>query len=215
VRPDQVDFIYDSGTVNGVMGAKEMAILQNVAKEDVLIETVTGEKSISKLYGDTIFGKTRILNGRKGSVLVSQYATKKMYQVVNPDEDTFVLRGWDHSPMTQGKVWYFVHDEDRYDDKLLHCTITLEEAKCFGGMKESRFYDPKRVPEKEENARMNEVISTVHERFQHATMNEMKNMMKIDVKEFASITAKDLEKWYKEKGSFCTGCAEGKMKEHA
>ncbi len=55
-----------------------MNILKNVAEEDVLIETVTGERSISKLYGDTIFGKTRILNGRKGSVLVSQYATKKI-----------------------------------------------------------------------------------------------------------------------------------------
>jgi hypothetical protein len=47
VRPGQIDFIYDSGTVNGVMGEKEKAILKNVAEEDVLIETVTGEKSIS------------------------------------------------------------------------------------------------------------------------------------------------------------------------
>jgi hypothetical protein len=61
------------------MGAREMDILQNVAEEDVLIETVTGERSISKLYGDTIFGKTRILNGHRGSVLVSQFAMKQMY----------------------------------------------------------------------------------------------------------------------------------------
>ena len=99
--------------LNGVMGEKEKAILKKVAEEDVLIETVTGEKSISKLYGDTMFGKTRILNGRRGSVLVSQYATKKMYQVLNPDEETFILRGWDHNPATKGKVWYFVRDEDR------------------------------------------------------------------------------------------------------
>jgi hypothetical protein len=81
VRPGQVDFIYDSGTVCGVMGEREMDILKSVEEEDVLIETVTGEQSISKLYGDTIFGKTRILKGHQGSVLVSQYATKKMYQV--------------------------------------------------------------------------------------------------------------------------------------
>ena len=43
VRNGQIDFIYDPGTVNGVMGEKEKAILQNVAEEDVLIETVTGE----------------------------------------------------------------------------------------------------------------------------------------------------------------------------
>jgi len=45
--------------------------LKNVEDEDVLIETVTGERSISKQHGDTIFGKTRILKGRQGSVLVS------------------------------------------------------------------------------------------------------------------------------------------------
>jgi hypothetical protein len=89
VSQGQIDFIYDSGTVNGVMGKKEMAILKNVSEEDVLIETVTGEKSISKLYGNIILGKTRILNGRSGSVLVSQYATRDMYQAINPDEDTF------------------------------------------------------------------------------------------------------------------------------
>jgi hypothetical protein len=63
VNPGQVDFIHDSGTVSGIIVAKEMAILQNIAEEDVLMETVTGEKSMNKLYGDIIFGKTRILNG--------------------------------------------------------------------------------------------------------------------------------------------------------
>ena len=111
VRPGQIDFIYDSGTVSGVMGEREMDILKSMEEEDVLIEMVTGEKSISKFYGDTIFGKTRILKGRQGSVLVSQYATKKMYQVINPDEDTFILKGWDHNPSTRGKVWHFIRDE--------------------------------------------------------------------------------------------------------
>jgi mannitol-specific phosphotransferase system IIBC component len=55
VHPNQVDFIYDSGMVSGVMGEKEINILKNVTEEDVLIETVTGKTSISKLYGDTIF----------------------------------------------------------------------------------------------------------------------------------------------------------------
>ena len=56
---------------------------KNMEEEDVLIETVTGERSISKLYGDTIFGKTCIWKGCQASVLVLQYATKKMYQVLN------------------------------------------------------------------------------------------------------------------------------------
>jgi hypothetical protein len=42
VRQGQIDFIHDSGTVNGIMGEKEMVILKNV----------------SKMYGDTTFCKT-------------------------------------------------------------------------------------------------------------------------------------------------------------
>jgi hypothetical protein len=70
------------------MGEREINILRNIEEDKVLIKTVTGEASMSKLYGDTIFGKTRILNGHRGSVLVLQYATKKMYQVRNQDEGT-------------------------------------------------------------------------------------------------------------------------------
>ncbi len=76
VANDEIDFIYDTGIISGVMGPKECKILFNVENEDVLIETVTGERSISKEFGDTVFGKTRILKGRRGSVLVSQYSSK-------------------------------------------------------------------------------------------------------------------------------------------
>jgi hypothetical protein len=211
----QVDFIYDSGTVSGVMCTKEMDILQNVAEEDVLIETVTGEKSISKLYGDTIFGKTRILNGCRGSVLVSQFATKQMYRVINPDEDTFILHGWEHNPKTRGKVWYFVRDEERYKDKLLHCTVDLEVAKSFGVNKDSKFYNPVRIKLDEAcgNEQKYQVIDTMHSQYQHASANEMKNL--INCMEWQGLTEKDINNWYNGKGRFCSGCVEGKMKEHA
>jgi hypothetical protein len=68
---DEIDFIYDTGTVSGVIVEKEKEILKNVEDVDVFIETATGERSISKQHGDTIFRKTRILKGRQGSVLVS------------------------------------------------------------------------------------------------------------------------------------------------
>jgi hypothetical protein len=57
VSYNEIDFIYDTGTVSGVMGPKERKILFNVENEDVLIETVTGETSISKQYGDTVLGR--------------------------------------------------------------------------------------------------------------------------------------------------------------
>jgi len=215
VRPGQVDFIYDSGTVSGVMGEREIDILRNVEEEDVLIETVTGERSISKLYGDTVFGKTRILKGRRGSVLVSQYATKKMYQVINPDEDTFILKGWDHNPDTKGRTWYFIRDEDRYDDKLLHCTVDIKTAKCFAINREQRFYDPMMVPEEQMYGKMNKLINAMHVRFSHASAGELKRILKLKLNEFQEINATDIDHWYQELGRFCSGCAEGKMKEHA
>jgi hypothetical protein len=102
VRPRQIDIIYDSGTVSIVTGEQKMNILRNVEEEDVLIETVTGKHLISKLYGDTIFGKIRILKEHCGSVLVSQYAAKKLNpDEDNPDEDTFIL----NNPTTKEKIW--------------------------------------------------------------------------------------------------------------
>jgi hypothetical protein len=53
-------------------------------------------------------------------VLVSNYSTKKLYQVINPDEDTFALKGLKHNPQNTGKLWRFIRDEARYGDKLQH-----------------------------------------------------------------------------------------------
>jgi hypothetical protein len=56
------------------------------------------------------------------------------------------LRGWNHNPATKEKIWYFVHYEERCEDKQLHCTINISEAKCFAVSKETKFYDLSKVP---------------------------------------------------------------------
>jgi hypothetical protein len=126
-------------------------------EEDVLIETVTGEQSISKKYGDTIFGKTR---------------------------------------------------------KLLHCTISVQEAKCFAIPRERRFYDPVDVPEEQPHEK-NILINAMHVRFSHASAGELKRILKTKLKEFEMIQPADVDHWWQENGRFCSGCVEGKMKEHA
>lgn len=108
------------------------------------------------------------MKGCRGSVLVSQYATKHLYQVFNLIEDTFILKGWDHNPDTKGKLWYFVRDESRYNDKLLHCTVDLDTAQCFAVKNEKRFYDPARMPTAEEHKKVNDIVEVVHVQFQHA-----------------------------------------------
>ena len=215
VKQDEIDFVYDSGTVSGVIGAKEKSILCNVEAEDVLLETVTGEISISKEYGDSIFGKTRILKGRRGSVLVSQYSTKNMYQVLNPSEDVFILRGWKNNLQTKNKVWYFIRDEDRYGDKLLHCTVKMEKAKCFAISKEEKFYDPIEPPDvnEDDKSKINQV-QRAHCRWNHASENEMVAMLALNIKELEGISKEDVPHWKEKLGNFCSGCLEGTMKEH-
>jgi len=39
-------------------------------------------------------------------------------------------------------------DEERYGDKLSHCTVSIKHVKCFAVPKEQRFYDPLKVLEK-------------------------------------------------------------------
>lgn len=47
----------------------------------------------------------------------------------------------------------------------------------------------------------------MHIRFSHASAGEMKRFL--DIKEL------DIDHWYNKQGHFCSGFAEGKMKEHA
>jgi len=193
---------------------EEKDILFDVEEEHVLLEGVGGHKSMSKEYGDSIFGKTRILKNRVGSVLVSNYSTRKLYQVTNPDEDTFILRGWKNNPITAGKTWQFVRDEERYGDKLLHCTVKIEQAKSFVS-KETKFYRPERVPIANDSEE--EIIGRVqemHEQLSHASSYAMIRVIVADPKAF-NVTIAEIKLWKEKSGKHCTGCIEGAMKQHA
>ena len=91
-------------------------------------------------------------------------------------------------------MWYFVRDEDRYDDKLLHCTISLKEAKCFGATKEQK---------EEKHIKMNVLITIIHERWDHASTNELKNIVKgNDSMVEDGITAGDIDTYGMKKRAF-------------
>lgn len=213
VKANEVDFVYDSGTVNGVTGEQYRNILLDVVEEPVLLEGIGGKTSLSKEYGDSIFGKTRILKHRTGSVLVSNAATKSLYQVVNPHEDLWILRGWDYGP-AKGKQWHFIRDEERYGDPLLHCTLQLSKIKCLLGAE--KFYDPPRVPETndEEVSAIVTRVQVLHRKWSHATAAELKRVISADPEAAAEVTVNDIDIWKKEHGDFCTGCIEGSMREH-
>ena len=62
---------------------------------------------------------------------------------------------------------------------------------------------------------MNELIDAKHVRFSHASAGELKRILKLNISEFEDLRALDIDHWYHEHGGFCSGCAEGQMKEHA
>jgi hypothetical protein len=42
----------------------------------------------------------------------------------------------------------------------------------------------------------------------------MKHLLTAGIEGLENINALDIDNWYQEKGKFCSGCVEGKMKEH-
>ena len=57
-------------------------------------------------------------------------------------------------------------------------------------------------------------IRRLHEYYSHPSVNEMKRMAGMWFKEL-EVTPKDIDMWYAREGKFCSGCVEGKIKEHA
>jgi hypothetical protein len=121
----------------------------------------------------------------------------------------------EYNPTTKGKVWYFARDEERYGDKLLHCTVKIEKAKCFAN-REEKFYNPMEQPELEDSQEKSVIakVQAVHCKWGHASFDELGRLMKNATSELKGISEKDLILWKEKQGKFCTGCTQGAMKEH-
>jgi hypothetical protein len=86
VAADKVDFVYDSGTTSGVAGIIDKNILFDVEEEHVVLKESVVAGQCPKKMGTLYSGETSILKKRVGSVLVSNYSTKNLFQVINPDK---------------------------------------------------------------------------------------------------------------------------------
>ena len=85
----------------------------------------------------------------------------------------------------------------------------------------AKFYRPDELPNEEEPANPNYLepekameIRRLHEYYSHPSVNEMKRMAGVWFKEL-EVTPKDIDMWHAREGKFCSGCVEGKIKEHA
>jgi hypothetical protein len=214
VKANEVDFIADSGTETGNCSERDMAILRDLRDELASLEGVSGHTITSKQVGDSIFGKTRVLNRRTGSVLVSQYESGAFYKWYTPDRDTMVLEGWPGSDIA-GKSWYFIRDRDRYGDNLLHCTLPIGTAKAFVSKGAQKFYNPTMVPvvDTVQGKKTIDRVQIVHRMYNHASANELIRRVNAGVGNL-DITVEDIKYWKSNYGDFCTGCLQGKMTEH-
>ena len=158
-----------------------------------------------------VFGKSRIVLGT-GAICTSQRQFGGKFQMINPHKDLVILRGWPNTKYAN-KEYHFTRSEE---DELLHCKLktTSEMAMVARGAK---FYRPNELPGEAINSmepdKMSE-IRRMHEYYSHPSINEMKRMSGEWFKDF-DITPQDLDKWNELEGKFCTGCIEGKLKEHA
>lgn len=72
-------------------------------------------------------------------------------------------------------------------------------------MKESNFYDPIQIPENNKHNKTHQLIDVIHSHFQHASANELKNMLKSKIKEIEGLNVKHIDSWYNDGGCFVAG----------
>ena len=83
--------------------------------------------------------------------------------------------------------------------------------------KHPNFYRPAELPNSEDSAIGADKIfeiRRIHEYYNHPSANEMKRMSDVWFGE-GTISPQDIDSWRDIEGKFCTGCQEGKLKEHA
>ena len=194
--------------------------MKNVKIDPVRIVGVSGSTKAIKV-GDSIFGKTRLLNVPGVKNLVSQHEIGGKYQMINPDKDTVILREWDSDGPGD---WIFKRDRQKYGDNLLHCSINthrymdqLLKEGCYS------LYQPEVVASESEIEKNKEILSRVqivHERIGHCTADQLIRIVEAEVqsavepKARCGISVDDISIWKKVIGGHCSGCLQGKMSEH-
>lgn len=209
---DTIDLLLDTGTVSNLVPEDSRSVLSEVKKEKASLLGVGGARVTATETGVAgIFGKARIVPG-SGAICISQKQFGGKFQMVNPHRDLVILRGWPHTEYAN-REYHFTRD-DR--DGLLHCRLksTDEMAMLARG---ASFYRPNELPEPTEEGKDLEkvvLIRRFHEYYSHPSLNEMKRMKELWFKT-ETVTDRDIEEWFELEGKFCTGCLEGKLKEHA
>ena len=209
-----IDLVYDTGTSSNLVPEHCRQLVDDIKHEDVKLLGVGGATVMTSEAGRAgVFGRARIVPGN-GPICISQAQSGKFFQVINPNPNLFILRGWPGT-IYKNREFYFERDFERYGDDLLHCMLNAKSEMAL--MARATFYNPSELPNPEVvGAKVEKFLDLrrLHEYFNHASKSEMKRLIPQWFKSSILITESDVDEWWKLEGDFCTGCLEGKMKEH-
>jgi len=232
---DEIEFIYDTGTESGTISSRDSSILRDVHREDMLLRGVGGAISRTTEAGYTPFGKARSITRSGERNLISHHEAEKNWQLVHPREGVLVLREWPHKQRT-GKEWIFISDKNRFGDVLPRLVIPASELKDFyksageeytyGVTRNpANFYRPSSVPSRaeltpEQNSSVDRA-SSMHFELNHLSAQGMLREQQAETyngtpeERRIGVTKDDVALWKFYEGDYCSGCLQGKMKEHA
>ena len=205
---DVIDLLLDTGTVSNLVPEEHRDVVQDIRNERASLLGVGGARVTATETGEAgVFGKSRIVPGT-GAICISQ----RKFQMLNPHKDLVILRGWPRSEYAN-REYHFTRDEG---DELLHCRLkaTSEMAMLARGVS---FYRPDEVPDSTSSPKSFDKLVEIrrfHQYFNHPSVYEMKRMAGEWFRDF-EVTPQDIDEWHQLEGKFCSGCVEGKLKEHA
>ena len=224
VRAHEIDFVLDTATETGASNSKGRELLEDLQTEHAALIGVGGHRVHVKEVGINLFGRSRVVDNRGAYNLVSQAECKTDWQIVNPSEDHIFLQGWEGKGKEHLR-WDFYRNEERYKDKLLHCTLPKQNFRVFmSTFHAMTLYKPEDQPDNstltQEERESIEYVEGVHLDLAHASpqalirtvaaelVNDVPYHMRM------GISVADIELWAKHRGKWCAGCILGKMTEH-
>ena len=224
VRKDEVDFVLDTGTETGASNQRGRQLLDDIRAEHAVLEGVGGHLVHVKEVGSNIFGKSRVVDNKTAYNLVSQAECGEKWQIINPSKDHVYLKGWEGGGLEHIR-WDFYRNEEKYHDKLLHCTLPMHRFRAFiSTFHAMSLYKPADSPTEEgllpEDLEAIRYVEEAHLDLGHASAQAMIRTIEAEVENDVpyhkrlGISVEDVGLWVKYRGKWCTGCLLGKMTEH-
>ena len=90
--PDEIDFVYDTATVSGIIKPSDAGVLQDVRRDPARVIGVGGAVTELSKSGQSAFGKMRIMNNDNEKNLISHIESEEHFQLLHPKKGVMILK---------------------------------------------------------------------------------------------------------------------------